>query len=608
MQQVPKTDLYTMIVLRRRFEAVIHEMINTLFRSGRSGVLNTAMDFSCAVTDWKMQSMSAAVGIPIHVGAIDLIPKAIHAKFGDDLRPGDCFVNNSAYHGNSHCGDFTLCAPVFHDDKLMFFSIARAHFGDMGFPTPTTYAPRAKDMYEEGLMLPCVRIQRGYKDINDVVDICKANIRAPEQFYGDYLATLAAVRTGERRIQDLCNKYGVERILAFADQYQDYAESMIDAAIRKLPKGRVEKRAWYDSELDTYPDGIPVHAILEVDPEAGKVTVDLTQNIDNLPLGINMTESTVRASCISAVLNILGPDIPRCAGSFKRIDIRMREGSAIGIPRFPAATSSATTNLTQLLIPHLQSMFAMLQEGLGTAYATIGLPASCSCVSGKDSRRGGRPFVNMLVMGYLGGPALRGHDGWLTYSSASSQGILWQSSVEVVEQQQPIIVERLEVEADSAGPGKWDGAPGARCIFRCRADPVRFITGSAGRDFPPDGVAGGLPGGAMMAWKVDAQGVESLLPSSLDVELQPGEKLISLGCGGGGYGLPTERDPYLVLRRVLDGWTSRTRAESVYGVILSDTSGQLTLDEARTNERRRELNATRSADCMSSRSLLINEH
>jgi len=182
-------------------------MVNALFRSGRSGVLNTAMDFSCCITDSEHRAVSTALGLPIHVAAIDLISRAVEKKYGADIHPGDCFANNSAYHGNTHCGDFTLCVPIFAGGELVFYAIARAHLGDMGFPTPTTYSPLSRDLYEEGLMLPCVRIQRDYKDVPEVLDICKANIRAPDQFHGDYLATLAAVRTGERGIQELCDKY-----------------------------------------------------------------------------------------------------------------------------------------------------------------------------------------------------------------------------------------------------------------------------------------------------------------------------------------------------------------------------------------------------------------
>ncbi|WJR77440.1 hydantoinase B/oxoprolinase family protein [Bradyrhizobium sp. NP1] len=561
-------DIFTSVILRRRFEAIVREMITALFKSGRSGVLNTAMDFSCGLTDSKFQSISVALGLPVHVGAIDLIPRAVVDKFGDDIRPGDCFVNNSGYLGNTHCADFTVCAPVFYEGELIFYTIARAHFGDMGFPTPTTYSPRARDVYEEGLMLPCVRIQQDYADVSEVIDICKANIRVPEQFYGDYLAVLAAVRTGETKIKNLCAKYGAQTVKTFVDDFQNYAEELAIDAIRKLPAGVVRKEAFYDSEIDGLPGGIPIRAIVTVDPDDAVVTVDLTENIDNIPSGINLTESTTLAACRMGVLNVLGADVPRCTGSFRRIRVLMREGAVIGKPRFPAATSAATTNLCHALTPHIQSMFADLRPDLGTAYGTIGLPGSCPVVSGNDWRQGNQPFVNQILMGYWGGPAMHGHDGWLTYGSGTSQGILWQSSVEIVEQQQPIIVERLEVSQDSGGAGRWDGAPGAVSVFRPRQAPIRFTVNSASRTFPPLGAAGGSPGGAMKVAVLDQNGSRAELPISIDITVQPGERLLSEGCGGGGFGDPLERDPARVLQSVLKEWISPDRARAVYGVVL----------------------------------------
>jgi N-methylhydantoinase B len=582
-------DIFTMVVLRRRFEAIIGEMINALFKSGRSGVLNTAMDFSCSLTDARFQSISLAQGLPVHVGAIDLIPRAVAAKFGRDIHPGDCFVNNCGYLGNTHCADFTVCAPVFVDSEIAFYVIARAHLGDMGFPTPTTYGPRSRDVYEEGLMLPCVRIQKDYADVPEVIDICKANIRVPEQFYGDYLAVLAAVRTGEARLKVLCAKYGAATVRTFVDEFQNYAERMACQAISILPKGRVSKEMLYDSETELYPEGIPIRATIEVDPEEELVIVDLTENIDNLPLGINMTESTTIAACMTAVLNILGPDVPRCTGSFRRVKLLMREGAAIGKPRFPAATSAATTNLCHALIPHLQSMFAMLRGDLGTAYGTIGMPGSCAVVSGEDARGQGRSFVNQLIMGYWGGPALSGHDGWLTYGSGASQGILWQSSVEVVEQQQPIIIEKLEVREDSGGAGQWEGAPGADCIIRPRSGPVRFMVNSASREHPPQGAHGGRAAAPMRISRRDGSGKDTELPISVDTTLRPGERLVSEGCGGGGYGDPLDRDPWAVVASLKAGRISRHRATEIYGVVFGHEGEEVTIDGPATVARRAQL-------------------
>jgi N-methylhydantoinase B len=583
--------MFTMLILRRRFEAAILDMVNALFRSGRSGVLNTAMDFSCCITDSKLQTISSALGLPMHVTSIDLIPRAVIEKFGTDIRPGDCFVNNSGYHGNTHCADFTLCAPVFVNSELVFYSVARAHLGDIGFPTPTTYSPLSRDLYEEGLILPCVRIQREGRDVAEVVDICRANIRAPDQFYGDYLAVLAAVRTGDRNIQAICRQYGLQTVQAFLDQYQRYAEDMASAAIRRLPAGRVSREARHDSDTPLYPEGIPVRATLAVDPEAARVTVDLRDNVDNLPLGINMTEATVLASCRNAVLGVLGPDVPRCSGAFRRIEVLMRHGSAIGRPRFPAATSAATTNLAQVLNPLIASMFDTLDPTLGSGFPTVGNPATCACVSGSDSRRAGRAFANQIIIGYWGGAALYGHDGWLTFGGSGAQGVLWQSSVEVVEQQQPLLVECLEIAVDSGGAGQWEGAPGAHLVYRVRDDSIRFTSNAAGRDFPPRGALGGLAGGPSLAWKIDCDGRRTLLRNSFDVTLARGEALDAVACGGGGYGDPLDRDPAAVAERLREGWISPVRARDVYGVVIDE---RCSVNATATVLRRRELRAARA--------------
>jgi N-methylhydantoinase B len=584
----PTIDMFTMVVLRRRFEAIIGDMVNALFKSGRSGVLNTAKDFTCSITDAKLQTVSAAVGLPVHASAIDLIPRAVVEKYGDDIRPGDCFANNSAYHGNTHCGDFTLCAPVFFEGRLVFHTIARAHLADMGFPTPTTYGPLAGDVYEEGLLIPCVRIQRERRDVTEVIDICKANIRAPSQFYGDYLACLAAVRTGERGIDELCVRYGRETVLSFLDQYQDYAERMTIKAIQRLPAFRVEKEAFHDAVIPGAP-GIPVRATLTIDPDAAMIEIDLRDNVDNLPLGINMSESTTTASCRNGVLSMLGPDIPRCTGAYRRIRLLLREGAAVGKPRFPAATSAATTNLCQVLSPLVQSLFAGVAPGLGAGFATVGNPASCAVVSGRDVRHGGRAFANQIIMGYWGGGGVYGHDGWLTNGGSGAAGVLNQASVEIVEQQQPIIVERLEVGEDSAGPGQWDGAPGALCVYRARQDEVRFTANSGGRDHPPAGIAMGQAGGFNRTWKIDKDGRKTEMPAFLDTVLQAGESLVSQACGGGGFGDPLKRDPGRVAQRLEEGWISKSRATELYGVVTLNEGERVLVDVPATEARRASL-------------------
>lgn len=562
-------DNFLMLVLRRRFEAIIREMTYALFKSGRSGVLNTAMDFSCSLTDSKFQTISVALGLATHVGAIELIPRSVAEKHGDALRPGDCFAHNDSYLGNTHCGDFTLCVPVFHKGKVCFYTIARAHFADIGFPIPTTYHSTARDAYEEGLTFPCVRIQRDYQDIPEVLDIAKANIRAPEQFYGDYLACVAAVRTGERRLQELCEKYGPDVVEEFIEQFQDYSERMAMDAIAGMPKGKVTRTTYYDSSLPQYPKGLPITATLEVDPDRKMITIDVTDNIDNVPLGINLTESTTLSTSRMVSLNVLGPKVPRCTGAFRRIEVKMREGAMIGKPKFPAATSCATTNVNHAFGSHLFTLFADISPDYGAAYGPSGLPGSCPVVSGVDPRNNDSPFVNQILLGAWSGPAVAGAEAWLAYVSSGSQGYPWQPSIEITEQQQPLLIEEIGIRVDSGGAGEFQGGPGSRVVFQAHLTPVRMVINSAAHDNPPQGVRGGGTAAPTRIWKQDTSGNLTDLGIDIDIVLQPGERLISEGCGGGGYGDPSLRSAEKVAYHLREGWITPEFSRRYYGTVSS---------------------------------------
>ena len=133
----------------------------------------------------------------------------------DDLAPGDAFLHNDPYRGNSHAADHSILVPVFVGGRHVITAVAKAHQADCGNALPTTYSPTARDVYEEGaLIFPCVRIQRAAEDVDDIVRMCRARIRVPDQWYGDYLAALGAARIAERRVQELIGRYDVDDLRA----------------------------------------------------------------------------------------------------------------------------------------------------------------------------------------------------------------------------------------------------------------------------------------------------------------------------------------------------------------------------------------------------------
>src|SRR5262249_36871557 len=163
-------------------------------------LIKNARDFSCGLLTYEHELISVEDCIPVHIAALDLTTRPI-TRFFDDIRPGDAFLNNCPYTGGTHHADLTLCVPVFCDGEPMFWTLARAHHADVGAPEPSTYLPNAKTIFEEGLHLPCVRIQREGKDDQALIRLCQMKNRVPDLWYGDYQAQVGACRIGEKRLQ-----------------------------------------------------------------------------------------------------------------------------------------------------------------------------------------------------------------------------------------------------------------------------------------------------------------------------------------------------------------------------------------------------------------------
>jgi len=564
-------------------------MANTLMRSGRSTVLNTAKDFGCAITDEQCRVVSMAEGLPIQLSAVHLIPKAVKELFKDDIQPGDIFLNNSPYYGNIHHADYTVCAPVFYGGELQFFVMNRAHQADTGAPIPTVFLPFAKTIYEEGLHFPCLRVQRNYEDISDIIRMIKYRIRVPDQWYGDYIAQVGSVRIAEKRIKEMCDKYGMDTLLAFINQWQVYGEERMLAEIKGLPKGEWEGEVTHDPIPDLVPEGITLRAKLIIDPEHGYLTVDIRDNPDNLPCGFNLSEAATIGAVQTGILYNLDHTIPHNDGAFSRIKIEMREGCVVGKPKFPVGTSICTTNICDRLISLVQSIMAKIGPGYGLAESCSSMTAASSVVSGTDWRRGGAPYINFIALPPCG-PAVAGHDGWLTYAPAAAGGAISIDSIEIDEQKYPIIFDKNEIAMDSSGAGQWDGAPANDVVFGSRKDPGTYAWVIDEKEHPAKGVRGGMAGRPCDVYKINIKsGKREELPTMAAMTLTPDERLVSEGPGGAGYGDPLDRNPELVRLRAREGWISLQRAKDVYGVILDNATEQYSVNYVETANLREKL-------------------
>jgi N-methylhydantoinase B len=562
-------DPVSLSLLNNRFEGVARKMANTLLRTGRSGVLNIARDFSCCIVTAGGDLLAANEGLPIHVLSGPDIMARVMTEFAPDLRRGDAFLNNSPYHGCSHAADHTILVPVLDEDgRHRFTVLAKAHQADIGNSIPTTYHGSAQDVYEEGaLIFPSVQVQRDYRTNADFVRMCRMRIRVPDQWWGDFLAMLGAARIGEQEIMAMAAEVGWDRLSDFATEWLDYSERRMDEALRALPAGRVTRTSTHDRFPGTPEDGIPVKVTVEIDPAAGRIAVDLTDNMDCLPCGLNLSEACSRTAAMVGIFNAIDHTVPKNAGAFRRIDLRLRENCVVGIPRHPTSCSVATTNVADRVANPVQCAIAEIAEGHGMAECGAVIPPSIAVISGIHPKTGA-PFVNQLFLGMTAGAAAPHADAWITIGHVGNAGMCNLDSVELDELRQPIFVRARALIPDTEGAGTTTGAPSMAVEYGPVGCDISVGYVSDGNVNAALGARGGGTGGRSAQLRIRPDGTREPLDACAQVTLHDGETILSISCGGGGYGPPFARAPELVARDVTLGRITAERARTVYGVAL----------------------------------------
>ncbi len=579
-------DPITLAVLNKRFEAATTKMANTLLRTGRSGVLNLARDFSTSIVTRNCELLSGAESLPIHhLSGADLMARSM-VELHPELQRGDAFLHNSPYHGCSHPADHTILVPVIDDGGVHRFTVwVKAHQADCGNAQPTTYMGHARDVYEEGaLIFPAVKVQENYKDIRDIIRLCEMRIRVPEQWRGDYLAMVGAARIGEREILAMAKEFGWETLHAFERQWLDYSEKLMIAAIKKMPGGSATATSTHDPVPGTPPEGIRIKVRVTVDTENAMIEVDLRDNPDVMPCGLNLSEACARTGAMIGIFNSIDDPVPTNAGSFRRIRVHIREGCIAGGGKHPASMSVATTNLADRVTNPVQRAFSRIKDGIGLAECGPIFPASMSVISGFDPRNDNAPFVNQVFILDTGGAAAAKTDAWLTICHAGNSGMCFIDSVELDELHFPILVKARRLVPDTEGAGRTIGAPSGFCEYGpTGGGTLEVVYVADGAINNAKGTQGGHDGARIQNYLRTQNGELKELPACSDIILQPGETIVSYSSGGGGYGPPHERPVEKVQHDVGEGWITKERAEGVYGVILDETGN---IDEGATSDRR----------------------
>jgi N-methylhydantoinase B len=525
-------DAISLAVFRSLFASVAEEMGVCLRRASFSPNIKERLDYSCALFDGQGRMVAQAAHIPVHLGSMPAsVAAALHAF--DGFQPGDVIILNDPYHGGTHLPDVTMVSPVFcPPDKVRpgFFVASRAHHADVGGMAPGSL-PLSTELYQEGIILPPIKLVDAGRRNEGVLTLITANSRAPTERLGDLEAQLAAHQVGERRLLALVDAHGQARVGEHSRALMDYARRTIEMAIACIPDGTYcfEDVLEGDGQCEAR---IPICVAVTV--AGSRMTVDFTGSAPQVAGNLNAVQAVVRSAtwyCVHLVAQHLlaQEDIPVNHGSFQSVEVRTPAHSMLQ-PDFPAAVAVGNMETSQRIVD-------VVLGALAQALPDV-VPAASQGTMNNVALGGlveGRPFVYYETIGggHGAGPMGAGLSGRHSHMTNTRN-----TPVEALERDLPVRVLEYGLREGSGGAGRHPGGAGIRRTFEFLA-PATVTLNSERRRYAPYGLQGGQPG-QPGANRLIAQGVETDLGAKATVRVQPGDRLVVETPGGGGWGQAVE--------------------------------------------------------------------
>lgn len=565
-------DPVTLAVLKGRLEQIADEMDAALFRSAFNPIIAEAHDASHGLyhAETGETLVQGKSGLPVFVGAMSFAVKAVIDKVAKDgnLKDGDVFIFNDPYDGGTHLSDFKLVRPYFHEGKLFCYLASVGHWHDVGGNVPGNYNPIATECFQEGMLIPPVKLFAGGELRQDVVDILQANSRLPGSLYGDLNGQINALDLGERRMSSLLEEYGSDTVAEALVELRERAAKLMAANIADLPDGVYSAEDYLDN------DGI-------VD-ERLRIAVDLTIRGDQMSLDfsrtssacagpVNIALSTAVASVYVAIKHLF-TEVPANAGVLEPIETIIPEDSLLNV-KAPKPVGGYTETILRVIDVIFCAMAQVAPDRVnGCAYGTINA-LSLAGYRGDGSR--------WVMFSFFGG----GHGGHpegdgLNHGNApiSTATI---PPAEILEAAYPVMFTQWALRPDSGGPGRHRGGLGAIYeieLLEQNADV--FLFGERGKYAPP-GVLEGQSGALNRFSYEQDDGMHQppQVSKMVGIKINRGQHLRLETPGGGGYGNPFERDPEAIMSDIRDGYVSIESAKHQYGVVI-DKDGSL--DTAKT--------------------------
>ena len=576
----PGTDPIQVSVLQRRLKAITEEMGLTLLRTTRSPILNEARDFVTGLYDAKGRMLEQTEYIPVLAFALQPACENVLRFFGDDIHPGDVILHNDVFSGGNQNNDVAAFKPIFHGSKLMAWAACKGHQADIGGAVRGGYNPEAREVWQEALRIPAVKIYERGKLRRDVWNLIFSNIRL-KIVEEDIRAQIGGCTVGERGYKALLARFGERRLVTLLEELFDSTEKMVCKEIAAIPDGTYRGESW--AFYDGVTDGTKMKINLAVTVRGEQVSFDFSGSSPQTPGFVNAPYSATASALLLTFLMLIKPDIPHNAGILRPIRIVNPEGSFLNA-RFPAATTFGNS----ITGPTSDAIFRAFSKALPKRVTAGWNRFLGFAVSGHDPRRN-RPYVDILFLSLKGGSGGTWMaDGYDHIGLINCAGGILAQDYEMFEIHDPHFLLKHEYAPDSAGAGRWRGGLGVETEFVMRGENATGVAFGDGveEEARAFGFFGGRPGTRNAITLTYPDGTRRQ-PKTKEIVrgIPQGTVFRQIAGGGGGYGDPIERPAELVLADVRNGLISIEAARSDYGVWIDPES--LALDAPRTAELRR---------------------
>jgi N-methylhydantoinase B len=551
-------DRITVSVIQLRLEAIVQEMGEAMLRTAYSQILNSSRDFSTAVCDSEGRLAAQAEHVPIHVGAMPWAVQSIREFFTGRVHPGDMFLLNDPYHGGNHLPDLTVLLPVFVGERLVFWSINRAHQSDIGGATHGAYNPGATEIWQEGIRITPLKLHDRGELRDDVLQMLAANVRHSRDFLGDLRAMIGSARLGERRLLRLVDEYGVETLTAAVGEILDSAERQARACVQTWSDGVYQGEAILDDDGHGITD---IHIRATVTKQGDSLTIDLTDSHPQVIGFVNSSYPNTMSAIHMAFAYLIDPRIPKNEGTFRPVTVQLKQGTVVW-PFPPAPVTLSTNHCAQEIAEAVIKALAPACPDRALAGWSRRFRIAIKGINPRTDR----PFIWHMFHARGGGGASPAGDGWPTAGEGQAAGGIKFGSIEVTEVRFPLFLKRHEFRPDSSGAGKYRGGVGSEMEMQVEiTEPAVANTAGDGIRYAPYGLFGGKDG-LPHRYRLLSKGRSRFLKTKeVGVPVLPGDVFYIESSGGGGYGDPKERAPEAHAADLANGFVTEKKRKPKTG-------------------------------------------